>query len=112
MSKAKAVSLVNRGKAVWLPDGTIRITDQERLRFIHMTTSHIIAEEQADEQREFIKNRSGILYWNGARAVYENGRDAAMFPPGCNVVFPKVGTARAARRYCSDDLESRAEEAM
>ena len=39
------------------------------------------------------------LWWNGARSRYINGTDVAMFPPGCNVLFPKVGTARAARRY-------------
>ena len=58
-------------------------------------------EARTEEEREFQKDRREIVYWNGSRAVYENGHDAAMFPPGCNVSFPKVGTARAARRYCS-----------
>jgi hypothetical protein len=103
ISRSKANSLVKRGKAIWLPDGKIRITDAARLQFASMTTNFHIAEEQCEAEREFRRNRAGILYWNGARAQYKNGVDLAMFPPGCNVLYPKVGTARAARRYCSGD---------
>ena len=65
-----------------------------------------------EETQEFARNRAGIVYWNGARALYENGRDVAMFPPGCNVCFPKVGTQRATRRYCCDGLKPRSEKPL
>ena len=58
------------------------------------------------EEEEFKKNHGGddgnepTLWWNGARAQYDSlGRDHARFTPGCNVVYPKNGSARAARRY-------------
>lgn len=41
----------------------------------------------------------GTIWWNGARSFYVDGRDVSMYPPGCNVLFPKAGTVRAARRY-------------
>lgn len=43
----------------------------------------------------------GTIWWNGAMSHYVGGKDVAMFPPCCNVVFPKTGTARAARRYAA-----------
>ncbi len=44
-------------------------------------------------------DQRGTIYWNGARSRYVEGRDVAMFPPCCNVVFPKTGSLAAARRY-------------
>lgn len=41
----------------------------------------------------------GTIWWNGARAHYVAGKDVAMFPPCCNVAFPRIGTRRAAMRY-------------
>jgi hypothetical protein len=50
-----------------------------------------------EAESEFRANRGGVLYWNGARANYQGKKDVAMFPPCCNVVFPKVGTNQAGR---------------
>ncbi len=99
MSRTRAANLVRRGKAVWLPDGRLQITDQERIRFADMEVRRALSEETREEASEFARNRGGVLFWNGARARYVDGRDISMFPPGCNVAFPKIGTLRAARRY-------------
>ncbi len=99
MSRTRAANLVRRGKAVWLPDGRLQIADEERIRFTDMEVRRALSEETREEASEFARNRGGVLFWNGARARYVDGRDIAMFPPGCNVAFPKIGTLRAARRY-------------
>ncbi len=102
ISRLKAAQLVRRGKAIWLPNGRLKITDEARLHFLQVgIKQERLAEIEArlEEQREFAKNRGGVVYWNGARSVYERGVDTAMFPPGCNVVYPKVGTIRAAEYY-------------
>jgi len=59
---------------------------------------------ERSEEGEFGHNRGGILFWNGAMSKYANGVDIAMYPPGCNVLFPKVGTLRAAKRYAELQL--------
>ena len=68
-------------------------------RLLFTTERQAKINDQLSEDAEFDRNRGGMLYWNGARAQYVNGVDLAMFPPGCNVAFPKVGTRRAAKRY-------------
>lgn len=96
-SPDRAAQFVKRGIAEWLPDGRIHFVDQARLR--HQAAE--LRQTLREEAIEFARNRSGVVYWNGARAVYIDGYDVAMFPPGCNVSYPKVGSARAARRFAS-----------
>jgi hypothetical protein len=95
-SARRASEFVARGIARWLPDESIEFV--EEIRLAHLTSE--MRQSLWEENHEFLKNRGGVLFWNGARAVYKSGQDLAMFPPGCNVSFPKVGTKRAAMRYC------------
>jgi hypothetical protein len=79
------------GMATMSHDGRLLFKDSNQIRIANSTFND-----------EFTRNRGGVLYWNGARSHYVNDKDTAMFPPCCNVVFPKIGTVRAARRYrCS-----------
>lgn len=59
-------------------------------------------QREREAERNFTLYRGGILYWNGARSVYDRhvpDRDLAMFLPGSNVLFPKPDSARAINRY-------------
>lgn len=84
---ASAMNFVRKGMAEIGRDG-----------MLHFTLDNQIARSM---EQEFGANRGGVLFWNGAREVYIEGTDigTAMFPPGCNVLFPKVGTERARKRY-------------
>jgi hypothetical protein len=83
-SAARAALYVQTDAAYMLPDG--------RLQFR--------AACQAKRQRsDTYVDARGTIFWNGARSQYVDGKDVAMFPPCCNVVFPKTGTKRAAERY-------------
>jgi hypothetical protein len=44
-------------------------------------------QDARSEDAEFMRNRGGMLFWNGARSKFVDGRDVAMYPPGCNVAF-------------------------
>jgi hypothetical protein len=72
-----------------------KLIERRRVR-IEAEQLRIVAE------RETIAFLLNPLYWNGARSHYVNGKDMAMFPPGCNVLFPKIGTSRAVQRYCHE----------
>jgi hypothetical protein len=94
-SLARAQNFIRRGIARWLPDGRLEFVEQSRIRHLAAELRQLLREEAI----QFAKNRRGIVYWNGARSVYVNGTDLAMFAPGCNVVFPKIGTERAEKYY-------------
>ncbi len=60
-----------------------------------------ISQAEREAEANFREIRKGILYWNGARSHYDAfDRDVAMFPPCCNVVFPKAHSPRAIQRFC------------
>ena len=87
----RAIHFCNLGMATIAKDG--------RLLFILSGQQPLLHDASADD--EIARNRGGVIFWNGARAKYDEfGTDHAMFPPGCNVEFPLVGSARARRRYC------------
>lgn len=88
-----ALQYCRRGVAYFLRDG--------RLKF----RANCQEQRQREAESEFRANRGGVLFWNGARAHYVNDRDLAMFPPGCNVAFPKIGTARAIKRYANGERD-------
>jgi hypothetical protein len=101
-SLRRAEAFVRRGIARWLPDRRIEFVEQARLRYQAAELRQTLREEAI----QFARNRGGVIYWNGARSVYVNGSDVAMYPPGSNVTFPKVGTV-AARRYFQGNLRRR-----
>jgi hypothetical protein len=84
---ASAMNFVRKGMAEIGRDG-----------MLHFTLDNQIARSM---EQEFANNRGGVLFWNGAREQYIPDTDigTAMFPPGCNVLFPKGGSERARRRY-------------
>jgi hypothetical protein len=94
-SLPRGEAFIRRGIARWLPDGRIEFMQQTRLRY----EAAELRQTPREEAIQFARNRGGVVYWNGARSVYVNGRDVAMYPPGSNVVFPKVGTAGDRRYY-------------
>ncbi|MBN2118556.1 MAG: hypothetical protein JW730_18425 [Anaerolineales bacterium] len=71
-STDRAQSFVRRGLAVM---------EGAKLRFLDAV------QRARSEEEEFQRNRGGIIYWNGTRSHYVEGRDTAMYPPGCNVAF-------------------------
>ena len=80
LNRRKAQEYCARGEAYWLRDGRLRFRESDR------------------RASDVYVDRRGVIFWNGARSRYINGQDVAMFPPCRNVVYPKVGTKRAALR--------------
>jgi hypothetical protein len=80
-SMIRAIEYCNRGLAYFLKDGRLKFRASQR------------------QASDVYVDRRGTIWWNGARSHYVDGKDIAMFPPCCNVAFPKTGTRRAARRY-------------
>lgn len=79
-SEKKAAEYIRRGKAIRRADGTLQFISRP-----------------ANEAARFWSNPlTGPHFWNGARNY-----PGACYPPGCNVSFPKNGTAEAARRYAT-----------
>lgn len=90
--------------------GEARRTSADRADYLcrrgmaYMDNGRLVLTEELVDGRvrsDVYVDRRGVIYWNGARSQYVDGRDLAMFPPCCNVVFPRVGTRRAAQRYAS-----------
>lgn len=80
-SLVRAQDYCARGLAYILPDGRLKFRASQR------RSSDVYVDE------------CGTRWWNGARSVYVAGRDVAMFPPCCNVVYPKAWSERAIKRY-------------
>jgi hypothetical protein len=90
-SPDRAEHFCHLGMATMSQDGKLLFKESNQIGM-----SRILSEDE-----EFKRNRSGVVYWNGARYRVVDNKDLSMFPPCCNVVFPKVGTRRAARRYAA-----------
>jgi len=84
-SEQRAQDYCKRGVAFMRPDGKLQFS------------AGCQANRERESEAEFRKHRGGVLYWNGARSNYQGNKDLAMFPPCCNVVFPKTGTNQAKR---------------
>jgi len=96
-SAAQADRYVRRGEAVLLGE-ELHFLSAAELR-CHRNIEAQIANAASRQRSDVYVDQRGTIWWNGARAHYVNGKDVAMFPPCCNVVFPKIGTQRAAERY-------------
>jgi len=80
-SLSRALNYCHRGLAYFLADGRLRFKAASR------------------EYSDAYVDPRGTIWWNGALSHYVDERDLAMFPPGCNVFFPRIGSQRAAKRY-------------
>jgi hypothetical protein len=96
-SEAQAERYVRRKEAVLIGRNLhfLCATEQRHQRNIEIQIETASTRERSDA---YVDPR-GVIYWNGARSLYIGGKDLAMFPPCCNVVFPKIGTKRAAERF-------------
>jgi hypothetical protein len=83
--------------------GAAYFTSAGELRFYPAIQSRIVIQSAVS----LIDCRPGMIYWNGARSKYVAGVDVAMYPPCCNVVFPKTGSPEAKRRYIARDKKQR-----
>ncbi len=94
---ARAQRYVHRGEAVLIGPELhfLSATEQRQQQNIE---KQITASEGRKSSDVYVDQR-GVIFWNGARSHYVHGKDLAMFPPCCNVVFPKTGTKEAASRY-------------
>ena len=80
LNRAKANEYCAAGQAHWLRDGRLKFRESDR------RASDVCVEKR------------GTIWWNGARSYHLGGQDRAMFLPGSNVLYPKAGAMRAAKR--------------
>jgi hypothetical protein len=93
----RAKRYVHRGEAVLIGQEVHFLSAIEQRH--QQNIEKQIAACEGRKASDIYVDQRGVIFWNGARSHYVHGKDLAMFPPCCNVVFPKTGTKNAASRY-------------
>jgi len=94
---SQADRYVRRGEAVLIGKTLHFLTDAEQ-RHQRNIERHISAGESRSRSDVYV-DRRGTIWWNGARSVFVDGRDVAMFPPFRNVCYPRAWSPAALRRW-------------
>ena len=85
---SQADRYVRRGEAVLIGKTLHFLTDAEQRH-----------QRNIERQISAGESRSRSDVWNGARSVFVDGRDVAMFPPFRNVCYPRAWSPAALRRW-------------